>query len=120
MYHDCVCSHWYWYDYSNRPIYLWPKRDLFNVLYGTAPMYIFDHRLWAERKEDFIRSYKTTCPVARKTGYSEMLDHRALTADRTVQRSTFADGTVVTVNFGETPAALEDGSSLAPGAFCVK
>jgi hypothetical protein len=46
-----------------------------------------------------------------------MLAHRALTADRTVQRSTFADGTVVTVNFGETPYSLEDGSSLAPGAF---
>mgnify|MGYP000846998155 FL=1 len=120
VYHDCACSHWYWYDYSNRPISLWPKRDLFNVLYGTAPMYIFDHRLWTERKEEFIRSYKATCPVARKTGYSEMLDHHALTADRTVQRSTFADGTVVTVNFGNTPYALEDGSSLAPGAFCVK
>ena len=114
VFHDCCCSHWYWYDYSNRPLNLWKKRDLFNVLYGTAPMYIFDHRLWSEQKDRFVRSYRTTCPVARQTGYSEMTDHRALTADRRVQRSTFADGTVVTVNFGDAPYRLEDGRTLAP------
>ena len=114
VFHDCCCAHWYWYDYSNRPICLWPKRDLFNVLYGTAPMYIFDYRLWTERKEMFVKSYRTVCPVARRTGYSEMTDHRALTADRSVQRSVFSDGTTVTVNFGVRPFRLEDGSELAP------
>lgn len=116
VYHDCCCAHWYWYDYSNRPICLWPKRDLLTVLYGTAPMYVFDYRLWTERKEMFVESYRRTCPVARRTGYSEMTDHRALTPDRRVQRSTFADGTVVTVNFGDRPYALEDGAVLAPHA----
>ena len=120
VYHDCCCAHWYWYDYSNRPIYLWEKRDLFNVLYGTAPMYIFDHRLWRERKEMFVKSYRTVCPVARRTGYSRMTDHRALTSDRSVQRSTFADGTVVTVNFGTSPFRLEDGTSLAPMSSVVR
>ena len=115
VYHDCCCAHWYWFDYSNRPLCLWRKRDLFNALYGTAPMYIFDHRLWDERKEMFVRSYRTVCPIARKTGYSEMTDHRALTADRSVQRSVFADGTVVTVNFGSGPFRLEDGTDLPPG-----
>lgn len=114
VYHDCCCAHWYWYDYSNRPIRFWPKRDLFNVLYGTSPMYIFDKRLWEERKDMFVRSYRTTGPVARRTGYSEMTDHRALTADRSVQRSTFADGTVVTVNFGDRPYDLGGGVTLQP------
>lgn len=53
----------------------------------------------------------------RKTGYSEMTDHCDLTADRNVQRSTFADGTVVTVNFGSAPFRLEDGTDLPPGGM---
>ena len=114
VYHDCCCAHWYWYDYSNRPISLWRTRDLFNVLYGTAPMYIFDHRLWMAQKERFVESYRLTGPVARRTGYSEMIDHRALTPDRLVQRTTFADGTVVTVNFGPMPNRLANGTLLPP------
>ena len=114
VFHDCCCAHWYWYDYSNRPLCWWKKRDLFNVLYGTAPMYIFDYRLWKERKEMFVRSYNEVCPVARRTGYSRMTDHRSLTPDCTVQRSTFADGTVVTVNFGDKPYRMEDGTQLNP------
>lgn len=114
VYHDCCCAHWYWYDYSNRPISLWRTRDLFNVLYGTAPMYIFDHRLWTERKERFIESYRMTSPIARHTGYSEMTDHRALTPDRLVQRTAFADGTVVTVNFGTTSYRQPNGTVLPP------
>lgn len=46
-----------------------------------------------------------------------MTDHCDLTADRNVQRSTFADGTVVTVNFGSAPFRLEDGTDLPPGGM---
>ena len=77
-------------------------------------MYVFDYRHWSEYKEMFVKSYRRVCPVARRTGYSRMTDHRVLTPDRSVQRSEFADGTVVTVNFGATPYRLEDGTELAP------
>lgn len=120
VYHDCLCAHWYWGDYNNKLPALWDRRDLFNVLYGTMGMYLFNRRQWAEDKARFVRSYRVTSPVARKTGYSEMLDHRILSADRLVQRTTFADGTVVTVNFGETPFALPEGGTLAPGAHLVR
>ena len=75
---------------------------------------------WEADKDRFVRSYRVTSPVARKTGYSEMLDHRILSADRLVQRTTFADGTVVTVNFGETPFALPEGGTLAAGGYLVR
>ena len=75
-------------------------------------MYIFNNRQWKEDKEKFVRSYRITSPVARATGYSEMLDHRILSPDRTVQQSRFADGTVVTVNFGDAPYMLPDGYQL--------
>ena len=113
VFHDCCCAHWYWYDYSNRPLELWRRRDLINALYGTSPMYIFDYRHWAENKAEFIRSYNLVSPIARRTGYSEMLDHRALDQERSVQQSRFSDGTVVTVNFGDAPFTLPDGRTLA-------
>ena len=119
VYHDCVCAHWYWGDYNNKLPDIWWKRDLFNVLYGTMGMYILENRRWAEDKEKFVHSYQMTSPVARATGYSEMTDHRVLSADRTVQESRFSNGTVVTVNFGDAPFVLSDGTSLPARAYRV-
>ena len=101
VYHDCVVSQWYWGDYNNKLPKLWRKRDLFNALYGTPPMYMFDGPRWNELKEKFAASYKVAEPVSRLTGYSEMLDHRVLSPDRSVQQTRFANGTVVTVDFAK-------------------
>ncbi|MBR1920982.1 MAG: hypothetical protein IJ829_03125 [Kiritimatiellae bacterium] len=119
VYHDCLCAHWYWGDYNNKLPDIWWKRDLFNVLYGTMGMYYFDNRQWAADKEKFVRSFRMTSPVARATGYSEMTDHRILSPDRAVQESRFADGTRVTVNFGDAPFALTDGETLPPRSHRV-
>ena len=99
VYHDCVAAHWYWYDYSNSPVRYWWKRDIFNALYGTAPMYIFDYQLWSDRREEFLASWRRVGGIARKTGFSEMVSHRSLAADRSVQETSFADGTVVVADF---------------------
>jgi hypothetical protein len=109
VYHDCVVAQWYWGDYNNKLPALWDKRDLFNLLYGTPPMFMFDRRLWEQNKARFAQSYKNTCPYVRKVGYEEMTDHRFLTPDRLVQQTAFANGAVVTVNFGDTPYPLREG-----------
>lgn len=114
VYHDCVVAQWYWGDYNNKLPALWDRRDLWNALYGTPPMFLFDRKIWSQSRERFVRSYRTTAPVARATGYSEMLSHEILTPDRSVQRTRFAGGVTVTVNFGDAPFALEDGAELAP------
>ena len=44
VYHDCCVAYWYWGDYNNKLPALWDKRDLFNALYGTPPMYMFDRK----------------------------------------------------------------------------
>ncbi len=120
VYHECVCAHWYWGDYNNKLPAIWWKRDLFNMLYGTMGMYLFNDRQWAENKASFVRSYRLTSPIARATGYSEMLDHIILTPDRTVQQSRFADGTTVTVNFGTAAFVLPDGDMLEAGGHRVR
>ncbi|MDO4558927.1 MAG: glycoside hydrolase, partial [Planctomycetia bacterium] len=99
VYHDCTVSYWYWGDYNNKLPSLWRKRDLFNALYGVPPMYMFTRAEWNRNRDRFVESYRIASPVARLTGRSEMTDHRILSSDRTIQRSTFANGTVVTVNF---------------------
>jgi hypothetical protein len=119
VYHDCAVSHWYWGDYNNKLPALWDKRDLFNLLYGTVPMFMFDRELWAQNRERFARSYRNVCPVARAVGYAEMTDHRFLTGDRGVQRTTFANGVTVTVNFGQEAYELSSGTTVAPMGFAV-
>lgn len=119
VYHDCVVSQWYWGDYNNKLPMLWDKRDLFNLLYGTPPMFMFNRDLWAKERARFVQSYKSTCLTAREAGYSEMTDHRFLTPNRRVQQTRFANGAIVTVNFGDDDFLWPDGRRLAARGFDV-
>lgn len=114
VYHDCVVSQWYWGDYNNKLPSLWDRRDLWNALYGTPPMFMFNKAIWEKNRERFVQSYKTIAPAARATGYAEMLSHRWLTKDHSVQETQFAGGVRVTVNFGDKPFTMEDGTVLKP------
>lgn len=80
-------------------------------------MFNFDQ--WRKQKEQFAASYRIAAPVARLTGYSEMVDHRFLTRDRSVQQTRFANGVQVTVNFGAQPFTAPDGRILAPQGHWV-
>lgn len=119
VYHDCVVAQWYWGDYNNKLPMLWDKRDLFNALYGTGTMFMFNRSLWEKNKARFVQSYKNTCPAIRKVGYQEMTDHRFLTKDRAVQQTVFANGIKITVNFGAAPFKLPNGTLLQPMGYDV-
>ena len=119
VYHDCVVAQWYWGDYNNKLPSLWDRRDLWNALYGTPPMFMFNQKIWAANKDRFVKSYQTATTVARATGYSAMLSHEWLTSDHAVQRTRFANGVEVTVNFGATPCALSDGTCLPPLGYRI-
>jgi len=112
VYHDCVVAQWYWGDYNNKLPAIWAKRDLFNILYGTPPMFMFNRQYWNQNKDRFAMSYKDICSVARAVGYAEMTDHRFLTPDRDVQQTRFSNGVTVTVNFGDKPYSLPDGKQV--------
>lgn len=114
VYHECVVAQWYWGDYNNKLPSLWDRRDLWNALYGTPPMFMFNRQQWQKNRERFVKSYKTATPVARATGYAEMLSHRWLTEDHAVQETRFANGVTVTVNFGDRSSTLPDGTTLPP------
>jgi hypothetical protein len=119
VYHDCTVAQWYWGDYNNKLPALWEKRDLFNILYGTPPMYMFNKQSWAKDKTRFVESYKRICPLVRKIGYDEMLSHEFLTPDRAVQRTRWSSGAEITVNFGDKPFATPDGKEVKALGFEV-
>jgi len=119
VYHDCVVAQWYWGDYNNKLPAIWDKRDLFNMLYGTPPMFMFNNQIWKKNKARFVESYKNVCTIARAVGYAEMTDHRFLTSDRNVQQTKFANGVSVTVNFSEKVYRLTDGKEIQPMGYYV-
>lgn len=115
VYHDCVVSYWYWGDYNNKLPALWGKRDLFNALYGTPPMYVVSPDNWPRFRDRIFASYRLAEPSSKLTAQSEMTDHRILTADRAVQQTSFANGVRVTVNFGAADYRMPDGFVLKSG-----
>jgi len=114
VYHDCVVSQWYWGDYNNKIPDVWRRRDLFNILYGTPPMYMFTKQQWDEHKPRFVASAREVCGVARRVGYDEMRSHEFVTPDGAVQRTRWSSGETITVNFGDAPYRDANGQTIAP------
>ena len=115
VYHDCVVADWYWGDSTNKEPEAWDRRDLFNSLYATPPLFLFDRAIWENNRAHFARTYQTVCPLVRRLGYDEMRSHAFLTPDHTVQQTRWASGATVTVNFGDTPYPLRPGIVIPAG-----
>ena len=114
VFHDCVVSTWYWGDASDFLLKaapeVTPKKDLFNILYGTIPLlWANKEGSWPAAKDVFLRTYRVTCKLHEVLAGAEMLTHEFVTPDRAVQRTRFSDGTEVVVNFGEATFEVELG-----------
>ena len=119
-FHDYVAGTWVWRDtnYQSTP-YAW-KKDLFNILYGTMPMWHIDRGLWDAHKADFVASYRKIASVRQRIGFAEMLNHGWLTEDRSVQFTDWSTGNRVIVNFGDKPFARGGKESVAARSFLVE
>jgi hypothetical protein len=128
VFHDCIVSTWYWGDASDFLLEaapeVTPKKDAFNVLYGTIPLLWANKQgSWVTARDTFLRTYRNTCKLHQAIAGTEMLSHEFLTPDRAVQRTRFSDGTTVVVNFGEKPfeARLGEQTWLLPqNGFAVR
>jgi hypothetical protein len=117
VYHDCTVSTWYWGDYNNKAPEVWDRRDLFNILYGTPPMWMFDQETWRRQEDRFLQCYRNVCAVARKVGYAELVSHEFVTDDHLVQRTRFSNGTEIVLNFSEKAYLCPDGATVQPMAY---
>jgi len=107
VYHDAVVTSWRWEDGNHHCPEIWWKKDLFNVLYGSAPLWSIDQERWDSFQANFVESFNRICPWLEQVCRDEMTDHRFVTADGTVQESLFSSGKRVIVNFGEEPVQVD-------------
>jgi hypothetical protein len=118
VYHNAIVSSWRWDDANNHAPELWWKKDLFNVLYGTVPMWSLDRNRWNEFKQTFIDSYKAICPWLQQIGYDELVSHRFITENHKIQESVFSSGKKVIVNFGDEDFEF-DGKKIKAKGFLI-
>jgi len=119
-FHDYVAGTWVWRDtnFQSRP-FAW-KKDLFNILYGTMPMWHINRRLWENHKADYVASYRAITSVRSRIGFARMTGHGWLTPDRTVQYTDWDTGDRVIVNFGLRPYQAPDKTTVAPKSFVMQ
>jgi len=114
---DARVATWAWGDNSLiQPDYML-KKDLFNILYGTAPSYHISARTYLKNKEKILESYNRVVPVYEKLFGAALVNHRWLTPDRNVQQTDFSNGWHVVVNFGSNEFALNAQVKVAPMGF---
>ncbi len=128
VFHDCIISTWYWGDTNTWLLTtapeVTPKKNAFNVLYGTMPMmWVNRAGSWHTDREAFLRTYRNTCKLHEVLAGSEMLSHEFVTPDHHVQRTRFSNGTEVVVNFGPKPHSMTLGGetlTLPQNGFWAK
>ncbi len=101
VYHGAIVTTWRWDDNSHNMPSIWWKKDLFDMLYGTAPLWCLDRPRWKKFKQTFIESYQNLGPWLEQIQYDEMLSHKFLSDDHKVQETEFSSGKKIVVNFGE-------------------
>ncbi|MEI8233098.1 MAG: DUF5696 domain-containing protein [Verrucomicrobiota bacterium] len=111
---DARVSTWAWPDANNRVAGCWLKKDLFNILYGTAPSYVFDPVGYWKDKDEILKSCARVSEVYRKIFGAALVSHRWLTEDRNVQQVEFSNGWAVIVNFGDMPYKAAKGNVVPP------
>lgn len=112
--HDSLVTTHHW-EYSS--LKFSTEREttaLLQLLYMVPALYHLND-LVLERDLPLISAYdKVFRPLHERLFNEAMKDFQVLNEDRTLQRSIFADGTSITVNFAEQAARSPEGRSLPP------
>jgi hypothetical protein len=118
-FHDYIGGTWVWRDTNFQSAQFAWKKELFNILYGTMPMWHIDRRLWDLHKKEMLASYQRINSVRSRIGFAEMTGHGWLKADRSVQFTDWDTGDRVIVNFGEEPFTGPDQALVAGRSFAI-
>ena len=103
VFHDSVVASWRWNLTADRysDAKWWLKQDLLQMIGGDMPIHIIDRQYLEKAGAGIAEGYRRCSEWNARTGWDELVDHRALTADRSVQESRFSSGWAVKVNFSE-------------------
>ncbi|WP_248745888.1 glycoside hydrolase [Pseudomonas sp. MWU12-2037] len=112
--HDSLVSTHHW-EYGS--LKFSSERDvtaLLQLLYMVPPLYHLNDQV-ISRDLPLISAYdKVFRPLHERLFSQAMDDFQVLSGDRLLQRSTFADGTLITVNFSVRPSRTPEGRQLPP------
>ena len=122
VYHDAVVlsNRWQWPDneYSVHGDYaVWALR---NMIYGNETMYVTPAWAYPGIRPYIRNAVRVLAPLHEETGFEELAGHEFLSADFNLQRSTFGNGTVVTVNQGLLDQQLPDGTTVPGLGFRIR
>jgi hypothetical protein len=98
----------------------WPAKFLRGILYADQSSWTFSNRSYYAWRNTVKMINDVLEPHQRRLAHEEMLKHEILTPDLLVQRTSFTSGVEVTVNYGEYPFKLEDGTELPAYGYRVK
>ena len=104
------------YGYVRGP---WPAKFLRGLLYGDPTSWTVSNAAYWAWRDTFKSINDIISAHHKRIAHEELLDHAILTPDLLVQRTHFSSGVEVTVNFGEFPYTLEDGSVLPAYGYRV-
>jgi hypothetical protein len=127
VYHECAVlfrQHGTPYNYGadnygyvrNGP---WPTKFLRGMLYGDPTSWTISNAAYWAWRDTFKAINDVISAHHKRVAHDELVDHAILTPDLLVQRTGFAGGVEVTVNYGEFPFKLEDGSDLPAMGYRV-
>ena len=118
--HGAWQGSWVWRDtnFQSTP-YAW-KKDLFNILYASMPMWHISRRLWDRHKPAMLASYRNISAVRQRIGFAEMMNHGWLTEDRSVQFTDWSTGDRVIVNFSDQPFARPGKPTVAARSYAME
>ncbi len=122
VYHDAVLlsNRWQWPDneYSVHGDYaVWALR---NMIYGNETMYVTPAWAYPGIRPYIRNAVRVLAPLHEETGFEELANHEFLSADFNLQRSTFGNGTVVTVNLGLLDQTPPDGTTVPGLGFRIR
>ena len=90
----------------------WRQKMLWSALYGNSPMFVLNAEYYRKRRDAIVETQRYLGPWVREVAYEELMEHRFLAPDRSVQESVFSNGRGVAVNFGEADYVVPDGATV--------
>ena len=90
------------------------------MLYGDQSSWTVSNAAYNAWRKTIKSINDVMAPHQRRLAHEELLSHEILTPDLLVQRTAFSSGVEVTVNYGEFPFRLEDGTQLPAWGYRVK
>jgi hypothetical protein len=121
VFHDSVVSTWRWNYTPDRysDAKWWTKHDLIEMIGGDIPIFMANRRHLEANGERIVQTYKDVSEWNRRIGWDELVDHRALTPDRSVQESRFSSGRAIIVNFSETAPYRSAQGVIQPWSYRI-